>query len=249
MTQTTLAQRDVALVDLLDRLLGGGVVVAGEITLAVADVDLVHVSLRALVSSVASAQRELPAVRAVIDLLAITDADAPPVAPVRLIRAGGLGALCAPVSAEPADTDALWRREELVEGLMADRALLPVRFGTRMSDEGEVAAVLAERRDEFVAALQHVRGAVELAVRVQPSGSPGELDAEHAVHGPLRALARDTTIIPGDDLFRAAYLVDRGTTGVFVRTVRRLQERHPGLAVLCTGPWPPYSFANGPRHA
>ena len=60
MTQTTLAQRDVALVDLLDRLLGGGVVIAGEITLAVADVDLVHVSLRALVSSVASAQRELP---------------------------------------------------------------------------------------------------------------------------------------------------------------------------------------------
>ena len=53
---TTLAQRDVALVDLLDRLLGGGVVVAGEITLAVADVDLVHISLRALVSSVASAQ-------------------------------------------------------------------------------------------------------------------------------------------------------------------------------------------------
>jgi hypothetical protein len=59
-TTTTLAQRDVALVDLLDRLLGGGVVVAGEITLAVADVDLVHVSLRALVSSVASAQGELP---------------------------------------------------------------------------------------------------------------------------------------------------------------------------------------------
>jgi len=50
-----LATRDVALVDLLDRLLGGGVVVAGEITLAVADVDLVHISLRALVSSVATA--------------------------------------------------------------------------------------------------------------------------------------------------------------------------------------------------
>jgi hypothetical protein len=50
-----LATRDVALVDLLDRLLGGGVVVAGDITLAVADIDLVHVSLRALVSSVATA--------------------------------------------------------------------------------------------------------------------------------------------------------------------------------------------------
>jgi gas vesicle protein GvpA/GvpJ/GvpM family len=52
------AQREVALVDLVDRLLGGGVVIAGEITLAVADVDLVHVSLRALVSSVDTAQRQ-----------------------------------------------------------------------------------------------------------------------------------------------------------------------------------------------
>jgi hypothetical protein len=41
----------VALVDLLDRLLAGGVVVAGEVTLSIADVDLVHLSLRALVSS------------------------------------------------------------------------------------------------------------------------------------------------------------------------------------------------------
>ena len=53
---SAIAERDVALVDLIDRLLGGGVVIAGEITLAVADVDLVHVSLRALVSSVATAQ-------------------------------------------------------------------------------------------------------------------------------------------------------------------------------------------------
>ena len=42
----------VALVDLLDRLLAGGVVVAGEITLSIADVDLVRISLRALVASV-----------------------------------------------------------------------------------------------------------------------------------------------------------------------------------------------------
>jgi hypothetical protein len=40
------------LVDLVDRLLAGGVVLAGDITLAAADVDLVHISLRALVSSV-----------------------------------------------------------------------------------------------------------------------------------------------------------------------------------------------------
>ena len=45
---TRIAEQDVALVDLVDRVLGGGVVIAGDITLAVADVDLVHVSLRAL---------------------------------------------------------------------------------------------------------------------------------------------------------------------------------------------------------
>ena len=42
----------VALVDLLDRVLAGGVVIAGDITLSIADVDLVTVSLRALVTSV-----------------------------------------------------------------------------------------------------------------------------------------------------------------------------------------------------
>lgn len=43
---------DVALVDLLDRLLATGVVVAGEITVSIADVDLVRISLRAMVASV-----------------------------------------------------------------------------------------------------------------------------------------------------------------------------------------------------
>ena len=55
---TTIAQQDVALIDLVDRLLGGGVVIAGDITLAVADVDLVYVKLRALVASVATARQK-----------------------------------------------------------------------------------------------------------------------------------------------------------------------------------------------
>ena len=48
-------QREVALVDLVDRLLAGGVVIGGDITLTIADVDLVYVSLRALITSVATA--------------------------------------------------------------------------------------------------------------------------------------------------------------------------------------------------
>jgi hypothetical protein len=48
-------ERDVALVDLLDRLMAGGVVLGGDIMLSIADVDLVYVGLRAIVSSVAAA--------------------------------------------------------------------------------------------------------------------------------------------------------------------------------------------------
>lgn len=44
----------VALVDLLDRVLSGGVVIMGDVTLSIANVDLVTVSLRALVSSVSA---------------------------------------------------------------------------------------------------------------------------------------------------------------------------------------------------
>ncbi|GAA2366836.1 gas vesicle protein [Dactylosporangium salmoneum] len=40
-----------SLVDLLDRLLATGVVITGEVTLSIAGVDLVYVSLRALLSS------------------------------------------------------------------------------------------------------------------------------------------------------------------------------------------------------
>jgi Gas vesicle protein len=50
---------DVSLLDLVDRLLAGGVVIGGEITLAVADVDLVYVGLRALIGSVETIERDL----------------------------------------------------------------------------------------------------------------------------------------------------------------------------------------------
>ncbi|WP_017588094.1 gas vesicle protein [Nocardiopsis ganjiahuensis] len=47
-----LANREISLVDLLDRVLAKGVVVTGDLTVSIADVDLVRISLRALVSSI-----------------------------------------------------------------------------------------------------------------------------------------------------------------------------------------------------
>lgn len=45
------------LLDLLDRVLDKGVVLRGDITLCVADVDLVYVGLRVLIASVEAARR------------------------------------------------------------------------------------------------------------------------------------------------------------------------------------------------
>jgi Gas vesicle protein len=50
------AEREVALVDLVDRLIAGGVVLGGDITISIADVDLIYVGLRALITSVPGAE-------------------------------------------------------------------------------------------------------------------------------------------------------------------------------------------------
>nr|WP_309237837.1 gas vesicle protein [Streptomyces albidus (ex Kaewkla and Franco 2022)] len=50
--EDALAGRQVALIDLLDRLLSGGAVLTGDLVLSIADVDLVRINLRAVIHSV-----------------------------------------------------------------------------------------------------------------------------------------------------------------------------------------------------
>ena len=56
--------------------------------------------------------------------------------------------------------------EAIVEALMADRAVLPVRFGTILADGDAVRKMLAEQHDRFIEDLRHVAGRVELGLRV-----------------------------------------------------------------------------------
>jgi hypothetical protein len=208
----------------------------------------------------------------VIELYAITDNPGPPlpqVPPLKAIPIDGLAAVCAPASEGEVSPETLWRHEEVVEALMADRDLLPVRYGTRLEDEAAVASAVEDRRDELAAALDRVRGAVELSVRVVPTGTPprppaaseassgaeylrqkARAEASHgrtgrALHRPLAALARAS--VEGrprpPELFRAAYLIERDAVEHFTAAVARVQNENAGLGILCTGPWPPYSFA------
>jgi Gas vesicle synthesis protein GvpL/GvpF len=208
----------------------------------------------------------------VIDLFAITDDPAPPlptVAPLSAVASHGLALVCAPAAHVEVSPEVLWRHEEVVEALMEDRDLLPVRFGTRLDDETAAARALGERHEALASALDRVRGAVELSVRVlgersgeadpdppdpvtgaeylraKAAAAAGERSALRSVHEPLASRARESKRLAARDrheLLRAAYLVDRSAVEPFVEQVSRLQHANPRLRLLCTGPWPPYSF-------
>ena len=47
-------------------------------------------------------------------------------------------------------------------------------------------------------------------------------------------------------LLTAAYLLPEGSVETFRRALRKLEWSHPELDLICTGPWPPYSFAASP---
>jgi hypothetical protein len=57
MDSTVATPQDVTLLEVLDRVLDKGVVVAGDLVISVADVDLIYVDLRLLLSSVETMER------------------------------------------------------------------------------------------------------------------------------------------------------------------------------------------------
>lgn len=70
MNQLALREKKIALLDLLDRILDKGVILSGDITISVADVDLIYVGLKALLSSVETRERmRKVAVQAPLELL------------------------------------------------------------------------------------------------------------------------------------------------------------------------------------
>jgi gas vesicle structural protein len=52
MTESVSTKKEIVLLDLLDRILYKGVILTGDITISVADVDLVYLGLKVLLTSV-----------------------------------------------------------------------------------------------------------------------------------------------------------------------------------------------------
>lgn len=206
-----------------------------------------------------------------------------------------------------ASADDLWRYEEVLESLMCDRTVLPVRFATAASSWRHVGDMLCAAYSAFVQDIERVRGHVEIGMRfLTASEHGGEAEtasvpiAPEAVHSPggHRAPAASGRLaLPGtgpgsaylavklaeerqlrdrrraklglvrkiyerlashanasrlddeaDDRqaasAAAAFLVPRDGIVAFQEIVGEVANAHPHLALICTGPWPPYSFVN-----
>ena len=160
--------------------------------------------------------------------------------------------------------------ERTVRRLMDRDAILPARFGSVLEDEHEVRTLLRRRRKDLVARLGRVRGAVEIGLRASwrdrgsaPPHAPSESGTSYLrnrlelrqsarrVAGELDPLAsvalsarRSVAPRPGVPVLDA-YLVDGARVDEFVALVERLGDALDDVELVCTGPWPPYSFAEG----
>lgn len=222
-------------------------------------------------------------------------------AALRLLGYRDIAAIVSPfgAAAVTVNEDNLWHHEGVLEALMTEHTVLPLRFGTLVRDEGEVLASLGWNYEGLARDVARLSGHVEIGLRVQemPAGNGGTEDAfryevdtgasgdaafpapsssapergrgtlylrarvaENAAvrsrarrlsekaAGVLAALGRHAaerrvggeSSIPGR--LSVAFLIRTTEVPEFLRAVEHAAGAHPNLALLCTGPWPPYSF-------
>jgi hypothetical protein len=144
------------------------------------------------------------------------------------------------------------------------QAVLPARLDRPFPDVEALIDALRGRTAALRSQLVKVSGCVEVGVQVAQARTPSiaadggsgsylrRLAAENAARAAVaeelqRALdvcAVDCRVDSrSDGTFRAAYLVRREDVDRLGRRVDDFAARRPELAVVCTGPWAPYSFA------
>src|SRR5205823_7482134 len=87
---------------------------------------------------------------------------------LRTAVSDGLAAVYSRHRSVQASPERVMAHQRVVEAVMANGTVLPLRFGTRLGSEPELLAVLVARHDELVRAIERVRGHVEIGLRVIP---------------------------------------------------------------------------------
>jgi hypothetical protein len=164
---------------------------------------------------------------------------------------------------------ALLEHAAVVDALVASGVtLLPARFGRGYATDAALTAAVREHGAALRNALANVAGCVELGVRAaehaeeRPAGAPESASAymrmrlanvqrldrlAEEIHEPLAAISRDSVhrVVATERLeLTGAYLVPRDDVSTFRTAFDAVAAAHPDVSLVCTGPWPPYSFAN-----
>ena len=192
--------------------------------------------------------------------------EAVPVPGIEPVACAGLTAFTRAVERPPEATEVNLRdHDQVVVSLMRETAVLPMRFGTLVAGEAELARLLGPRRDELASMLAHVRGRVEIGLRAVWRNGRSDLPATgrefleakldrrltarreaRRLHAPLAEQSADSVcrILPRDGTaFSAAYLVDPEQVGRIERHAAALARDSGELDLVISGPWPPYSFS------
>jgi hypothetical protein len=194
--------------------------------------------------------------------------------PVAAMAVEGLTAAVS-VLRQPAEPsgDNLVRHADVVDLLARiNPAVVPARFTRPLESPEALAAAVGPRAPELRAALARVRGCVELSVLVfRPAAERGPTETAPASTGgeylrlrlaeqtaaerlaeeltaPLARHARASVarrVASPNFVLGRRYLVESPRVDAFRAGVLAVTREHPELSIVCTGPWPPYSFVEG----
>jgi hypothetical protein len=135
------------------------------------------------------------------------------------------------------------RRSAFDRGL--DRVRGAVELGVRAAIEAENGVEAGRQASIAEPAPTVGPGTAYMMGRLGRKRDAEQLAAQ--IHEPLAPLARASTLrlsTEGGLRLNAAYLIDRVQVESFQERVERLEREVDGARVVCTGPWPPYSFAS-----
>lgn len=155
--------------------------------------------------------------------------------PLHIVTVGKISAVIGSVPRSPVPTtESVQQYDAVLRTLaLATTALLPARFATTLTGRSEIEDVLRERQQFFARALRHVRGRVQMTVRVietsrgagePPGGSvacPGQLrhDEVRLANLKMSRSARRQPISRSAPLDGASYLRERAAEAARARRV------------------------------
>ena len=189
-------------------------------------------------------------------------------APLRAVRVDSLLAIVSDSPALRSDPETLVEYEQILERISTHYPVVPARFGSVLRDDDAVLEMLRTRQQQFLAALDRISGAVEgalsaswgqptlarddgqtgsgyLSTRLEMRRRAREVAGELTPLGKLARTSRCELPARPAQPMRCAYLLDRDRIDEFAAVVERLDRRLADVDLVCTGPWPPYSFVAG----